>query len=210
MDQTQPSIEPQKENLKEVLEAVLFITGRFMAPEEILPYCHNSLEEIKNALKELKKDYEQRQTVLEIFNENDKWKLGLKRSYNYLTSNLISSTELDRPTQETLAVIAYKQPITQSEVIHIRGNKAYDHVTKLKELDFIISEKFGRTRLIKLTQKFYDYFDIPDNQLKQEFQKIESKIIESLEKEAGKIVNKPVEEIKKEIKQEDIKEHAST
>jgi len=210
MDQTQSSIEPQTENLKGVLEAVLFITGRFMAPEETLPYCHNSLEEIKNALKDLKKDYEQRQTVLEIFHENEKWKLGLKRSYNYLTSNLISSTELDRPTQETLAVIAYKQPITQSEVIHIRGNKAYDHISKLKELDFIVSEKFGRTRLIKLTQKFYDYFDIPDNQLKQEFQKIESKIIESLEKEAGKIVNKPIEEIKKEIKQEDIKEHAST
>ncbi len=184
----QVNVQEQKEDLTRKVEAILFITGRFMLPEEILPYCHNSLEEIKAALEALKKEYEQKQTALEIFNENDKWKLGLKRSYNYLTSNLISEAELDRPTQETLAVIAYKQPMTQSEVIKIRGNKAYDHIQKLKEYEFIISEKFGRTRLLKLTQKFYDYFDIPDTKLKQEFQKIESKVLESLENESKKIL----------------------
>ena len=194
MDQTNAEAKPtiplkeQETDLKLKVEAILFITGRFMLPEEILPYCHNSLEEIKTALETLKQHYSQNQTTLEIFNEAGKWKLGLKRSYNYLTSNLISEAELDHPTQETLAVIAYKQPMTQSEVIKVRGNKAYDHIQKLKEYEFIISEKFGRTRLLKLTQKFYDYFDIPDTKLKQEFQKIESKVLESLENESKKIL----------------------
>ncbi len=188
----------ENQDLKLKVEAVLFITGRFMLPEEFSPYCHNSLEDIKIALTELKKEYDQKQTALEIFNESDKWKLGLKRSYNYLTSSLISDAELDRPSQETLAVIAYKQPMTQSEVIKVRGNKAYDHIQRLKELDFIISEKFGRTRLLKLTQKFYDYFDIPDTKLKQEFQKIETKVLESLEKEAKQIL---AEEPKTEVKE---------
>ena len=185
----QINVQEQEENLVRKVEAILFITGRFMLPEEFLPYCHNiSVQEIKTALEELKKEYDSKQTALEIFNESDKWKLGLKRSFNYLTSTLISDAELDRPTQETLAVIAYKQPMTQSEVIKLRGNKSYDHISKLKELDFIISEKFGRTRLLKLTQKFFDYFDIPDSSLKQEFQKIEGKVLESLEKEAKKIL----------------------
>lgn len=199
----QINAQEQTEDLRLKVEAILFITGRFMLPEEFLPYCHNiSVQEIKTALEELKKYYDSKQAALEIFNENDKWKLGLKRSFNYLTSTLISDAELDHPTQETLAVIAYKQPMTQSEVIKIRGNKSYDHISKLKELDFIVSEKFGRTRLLKLTQKFFDYFDIPDTNLKQEFQKIEGKVLESLEKEAKKILGeentKEASELKKE------------
>ncbi len=198
----QVNVQEQKEDLTRKVEAILFITGRFMLPEEFLPYCHNiSVQDIKTALEELKKEYEQKQTALEIFNENDKWKLGLKRAFNYLTSTLISDAELDRPTQETLAVIAYKQPMTQSEVIKLRGNKSYDHIAKLKELDFITSEKFGRTRLLKLTQKFFDYFDIPDTSLKQEFQKIEGKVLQSLEKEAKKILGEEPKETNSEVKE---------
>lgn len=198
----QVNVQEQKEDLTRKVEAILFITGRFMLLEEFLPYCHNiSVQDIKTALDELKREYEQKQTSLEIFSENDKWKLGLKRAFNYLTSTLISDAELDRPTQETLAVIAYKQPMTQSEVIKLRGNKSYDHIAKLKELDFITSEKFGRTRLLKLTQKFFDYFDIPDTSLKQEFQKIEGKVLQSLEKEAKKILGEEHTETNSEVKE---------
>ena len=54
----------------------------------------------------------------------------------------------------------------ESKVIKIRGNKAYDHIKLLKESELITAEKAGRTRLLKLTQKFYDYFDVADQILK--------------------------------------------
>ena len=65
-----------------------------------------------------------------------------------------------------MAIIAYKQPVFQAEIIKIRGNTAYDHVKMLRENGFITTEKSGRTRLIKLAPKFYDYFDIVEQELK--------------------------------------------
>jgi len=77
-----------------------------------------------------------------------------------VTEKLLTDAELDKPTQETLAIIAYKQPMFQSDVIKIRGNSAYDHIKVLKEHDFVTSEKSGRTRVLKLAPKFFEYFDV--------------------------------------------------
>ena len=59
-------------------------------------------------------------------------------------------------------------------MIKMRGNGAYDHIKKLKELEFVISEKKGRTRLLKLTPKFFDYFDVVEDKLQQKFGEIEN------------------------------------
>ena len=61
---------------------------------------------------------------------------------------------------ETLSVIAWKNPALQSDIIKIRTNKAYKHIGELEEAGFIESIKHGRTKLLKLTKKFYDYFDL--------------------------------------------------
>jgi len=161
-------MEMQEEKNK--VEAILFTTGKFMGLQEISDLCGISpVETVKDLLETLKKDYESKDGSLSIFEENGKYKLSIKRKYNYLTTKLLDVTEMDRPTQETLAVIAYKQPAIQAEVIKIRGNKAYDHIDKLKELGFVTSDKYGRTRLLKLTQKFYDYFDLLEDQIKEKF-----------------------------------------
>ena len=119
------------------------------------------------------KDYNNRDGALNIIEQGSKFKLNIKKSYLYLTEILLSDSELDKPTQETLAVIAYKNPALQSEVIKIRGNGAYDHIKVLKEFDFITTEPMGRTRIIKLTSKFYDYFDIVEDQLRSKMINVE-------------------------------------
>lgn len=170
---------------KNKVEAILYTTGKFMTLQDIAGLCgFDSLEQVRNAIEELKKDYAQNPGALTLFEENGKYKLSIKKQYTHLTTKLVDLTaELDKPTQETLAVIAYKQPCLQSEVIKIRGNKAYDHVTNLRETGFITSEKHGRTRLLKLTQKFFDYFDLVEDQLKAKFEQAQK--IEQKTKEAG-------------------------
>ncbi|MFA5176500.1 MAG: SMC-Scp complex subunit ScpB [Candidatus Nanoarchaeia archaeon] len=149
------------------IESVLFILGRPLSVQEIAGLTGiGSHGLIAQKLLELKDEYTKRQGPLELVNETEKWKLCLKKEYLYLSEKLLSDSELDFPTQETLAVVAYKQPVLQAEIIKIRGNKAYDHIHFLKENNFITSEKSGRTRLLKLTQKFFDYFDVVDNNLK--------------------------------------------
>ncbi len=159
---------------KNKVEAVLFTTGRFVSLEELGKLCGmGSVGYVKDLLDELKKDYEKRDSALEIIEQGDRWKLNIKKEYLYLTENLLTGSELDRPTQETLAVIAYKNPALQSEIVRIRGNTAYDHIKLLKELDFITSEISGRTFILKLTSKFYDYFDIVEDQLRSKLKTTE-------------------------------------
>lgn len=149
------------------VEAVLFTTGKFLTVGEIASMaCIGSVGLVKELLEELKKEYEQKNTSLEIVSDGERWKLNIKKDYLHVTEKLLSDSEMDFPTQETLAIIAYKNPVIQSEVIKIRGNKSYDHIKSLKDSGFLTSEKSGRTRLLKLTPKFFDYFDVIENNIK--------------------------------------------
>ncbi|MDP2906474.1 MAG: SMC-Scp complex subunit ScpB [Nanoarchaeota archaeon] len=205
-------MEMQEEKNK--VEAILFTTGKFMGLQEISDFCGiSTVETVKDLVEDLKKDYESKNGSLAIFEENGKYKLSIKRKYNYLTTKLLDVTEMDKPTQETLAVIAYKQPAIQAEVIKIRGNKAYDHIDKLKELGFVTSDKYGRTRLLKLTQKFFDYFDLLEGNLKEKFSnlaKLEEQTKE-LEKQLGpeqsEEQNLPQQE--ESLTQEEVKDEAA-
>ena len=165
---------------KHKVEAILFTTGRFMGLEEIAKVCEiGSVGYVRDLLEELKKDYEQRDSALILVQQEDMVKLNIKKDYGYLANKLMADSEMDSPTTKTLAVIAYKQPVLQHEIIKIRGNKAYDHIKILKEQNLITTEKQGRSRLIKLTPQFYNYFDTAAEEVKEQFKNI--KIPESLQ-----------------------------
>ena len=135
---------------KNKVEAILFTLGRAVELEELSKLSEIvNIGYLKSLLDELAKDYENKGSSLTIVNDNNKWKLNIKKEYLHLTEKLLSDTELDRPVQETLAIIAYRQPAIQSDVIGIRGNKAYDHIKILNDNGFLMSERFGRTKIIK-------------------------------------------------------------
>ena len=157
---------------KKKIEAILFTTGRFMSIEEISQLCSLSQEQVKQEIELLKKDYSEKDSALHLIEENNKFRLNIKSEYGFLANKLVSSREFDNPTTKTLSIIAYQQPILQSKVIKIRGNKAYDHIKLLKESELITAEKSGRTKLLKLTQKFYDYFDVAESILKEKLTQI--------------------------------------
>jgi len=161
------------DEIKNKIEAVLFTTGRFLTIQEIGDLIGiGSSGVIKEAIEKLKEEYKNKSGSLEIIEDNNKFKLNIKREYLHLTTKLLNETEFDKPTQETLALIAYKQPVLQCEIVKMRGNTSYDHIKKLKELEFITSEKSGRTRLLKTTNKFYDYFDVIKGKLKEKFEEV--------------------------------------
>ena len=162
--------------LKNRIEAVLYATGREMTSDEIAGMAGiGSTGIIKEILLALKAEYALRETGLEIKEEEGKWKLAIKKEHLSVTESLLSNTEMDLPTQKTLAMIAFKNPALQSHIIKARGNKAYDHIQFLKDNEFIISEKSGRTRALKLTQKFYDYFDVVASEFKEKMESIAGK-----------------------------------
>lgn len=181
---------------KQKVEAILFTTGRFMSLEEIAKVCEiGSVGYVKELLEELRKDLEQRDTALTLVQQDEKFKLNIKKDYGYLANKLMSDSELDSPTTKTLAVIAYKQPVLQHEIIKIRGNKAYDHIKILREQHLITTEKQGRSRLIKLTPQFYNYFDTAAEEVKEQFKniKIPEKLKEQPDQQQQQAVQQPAD-----------------
>jgi len=163
------------QDIKNRIEAVLFTVGRFVDLDELSKLTGiASKGSLNEALQSLMNDYKGSNNSLEIVEDNGRFKLNIKKEYLHLTTQLLDQTEFDKPTQETLALIAYKQPVLQSEIIKVRGNTAYEHVAKLKEMEFIESEKSGRTRLLKTTQKFCDYFDVVGGEIKQKLENKEN------------------------------------
>lgn len=147
------------------VEALLFACGRKMSIQEFQGLLGTSSGQvIIDALQALKHEYEQKNSSLMLVEEGDFWKFTTREAYLPLVRKINPNTELSKTMMETLAVIAWKQPILQSEVIRIRTNKAYEHVDELEKMQFLVKEKYGRTYLLKLTQKFYDYFDLEGEQ----------------------------------------------
>ncbi|NQV08757.1 SMC-Scp complex subunit ScpB [Candidatus Woesearchaeota archaeon] len=148
------------EDLKNKIEAVLFSVGKKISAENISRLCRATLEDVLKELKKLQQEYSEKDGALVILDEGEKWSLNVREKHATLTKKIVADTELSKTLMETLAVIAWKQPIRQSELIRIRTNKAYDHIKELDNMGFITSEKHGRTKLLKVTEKFFNYFEI--------------------------------------------------
>ncbi|MGV8086211.1 MAG: SMC-Scp complex subunit ScpB [Candidatus Woesearchaeota archaeon] len=145
---------------KSKVEAILFAVGKYLSEEIIAQLCDIDKRNVKKALEELKKDYDSRNNALMITQEGDGWKINVREKYLSLVRKVVSDTELSKSIMETLAIIAWKTPLYQNEVVKIRGNKCYDHIEELENAGFITKDKKGRSYVIKTTDKFYNYFDI--------------------------------------------------
>ncbi|MBN2421327.1 SMC-Scp complex subunit ScpB [Candidatus Woesearchaeota archaeon] len=154
-------------------EAILFAIGRAVSEQEISELTKESKSDVHEALIKLKQQYMERESPLMIIEEGDSWKLNVHEKYINVVHQITPHTELGRSMLETLAVIAWKQPATQSEIVKIRTTKAYEHIAELEKMGYIAKHKHGRTYLIKVTGKFYDYFDLPgEHAVKEMFKDI--------------------------------------
>jgi len=146
--------------LKNKVEAILYGIGGKVSLDNIAKLCRSSESEVLESLKELQKEYSERETALLIIQDNKDWKLISKEQYSSIIRRIVSEVELPRSIMETLAIIAWKQPVLQSEVIKIRSASAYEHVSQLDKLGFLTKENFGRSYLLKTTDKFANYFEL--------------------------------------------------
>ena len=185
--------EKEKEALRK-LEAVMFVTGRFLTMQELISYSDINPILLKELLEKLSAKFENDESsALQIIRKNDLWKMDVKQEYSDIIHRLATGrSEFTKAEKETLAIIAYKHPIKQSVVIKIRGNKAYDHIKKYVELGLVNKKKVGHTNELTLSEEFYDYFgvgtenegeikDIP----KVDVEELEEKIEEAEKEEDG-------------------------
>lgn len=152
------------EDLK-TLEAVFFVSGRYLSMSELVALSDLNPVLIQGLIGKLQEKYLQNDSAIEFVEKNGKWKMDVRQEYSYIINKLATgSSEFSKAEQETLAIIAFKQPIKQSVIIKIRGNKAYDHVKKFTDLGLIKKKKEGHTHELSLHDDFYDYFDVSDKE----------------------------------------------
>ncbi len=150
---------------KEVVEAILFAVQE-ISEDELSKRTKIDKKRIREILKELKEEYKDR--GIKLRNEGKNWKFVISQEAAKNVKEVVKP-EIPKSVAETLSIIASNRPISQSEVIKIRGNKAYEHIKKLIRMGLVSSERKGRNTILDITQKFFDYFNISEEDLKKIF-----------------------------------------
>ena len=150
---------------KAVIEALLFAMPEATV-DELSKKSGISKSQVNKILNELKEEYKER--GIRLINEGEIWKFTIIQD---AAEKVKLPPEFPKSLVETLAVIAANRPIKQSDIIKIRGNRAYEHIKKLENLGFIQSERHGNTLIIDLTDKFFEYFSISNEELNKIFPK---------------------------------------
>jgi segregation and condensation protein B len=177
--------------LKKQVEAVLFAAGKAVDIVELSRLCSEpDFSRIMLALEELKQEYEEKQGSLMIVRDGDFWKMVPREQFLSIVRKIVTKTELNKTVVETLATVAAKAPVLQSAIIKIRTNKAYDHLAALEEMGYLSREKKGRSKLIKLTPKFFDYFDVPEGKVREKFARVEELEQQITQKEESMALSK--------------------
>jgi len=146
------------------LEAILYLKGKPVSLKEMSELTVEKESTVEQALMELMAGYAQRETALEIEEINNRFSLQLRPGLGELVQNLLP-VDLSVATLRTLATIALKKRLLQSELVDIRGSGAYDHIKELLAQNFIERKRQheGRSYWITLSDKFHRTFSVlPD------------------------------------------------
>ena len=161
--QSEFDLAEEKKNLKKI-EAALFLAARYLSIKELVELTDINPLLLKELLEKLRQLYIERDSSIELINREDLWKMDIKQEYFDMINRLATgSSEFSKAEQETLAVIAYKQPAKQSVIVKIRGNKAYDHIKHFIDVGLVRAKRVGHTLELNLSESFYDYFHLEKN-----------------------------------------------
>ena len=146
------------------IEAILYLKGRPIGLNELSELARAEPQGVQQALLTLSASYAQRDAALEIVEQNGRFGLQLRPALADLVQNMLP-VNLSTATLRTLATIALKKRILQSDLVELRGSGAYDHIKELLAQDFIERRRQseGRSYWITLSEKFHRTFSVlPD------------------------------------------------
>jgi len=155
-----------KDDLKAALEAILFASGEWINREKLVSLLEISLYELDEIIQELIKDYQSSARGIQIYTDGDSIRLGTKPQYAEILYHLlkIPNRRLSTAALETLAVIAYQQPITRAELERIRGVKSEKTLSVLLDKGLIQEaghkDTLGKPVLYTTTQLFLEAFNL--------------------------------------------------
>lgn len=182
----------EQEKIKLIIEALLFASHEPLTKKKLAEVLEGiDKESIREALEELRKEYQEKKN-LEIREVAEGYQIFTRPDYAPWIEKLhrMKPTRLSQPALETLAIIAYNQPITRVEIESVRGVDASGvlHTLLEKNLVKILGRKkvIGRPLLYGITDDFLKYFGLKDISELPSIEEVKEMIPESREEEIYK------------------------
>jgi len=156
--------------LKSALESLLFVSGAPLSADRLAGiFEETAQEQVEEQLRALGREYDDRGSGIMLVEVAGGWQLVTRPEHAASIRKFRSvkiSAKLSRPALETLAIVAYKQPITRSEVEQVRGVNIGGIMRNLMErrLVKIVGKKDvpGRPMMYGTTPEFLQYFGLKD------------------------------------------------
>lgn len=155
----------EKENTNDqmaFIEAALYIAGRPLDIKTLASVLRiRSTQRTRGIIRKLMNHYSKAGMALELLElEDGRFVLQLKPKLVQRVRRLANRPLLTPGPLKTLSFIAYRQPIPQSRVVEVRGKSAYKHIRELERVGLIDAEDMGKTKLLRTTKVFADYFNL--------------------------------------------------
>ncbi|MBO4357294.1 MAG: SMC-Scp complex subunit ScpB [Candidatus Methanomethylophilaceae archaeon] len=150
---------------KGAVEAALYSASDKLSLSEIAEKTGIPVEEVRTAVMDLRREYEERDSAIQIAKIGTEYRMMLRPEYSECTGNF-AKAELSGGVLRTLTTIAYYQPVMQAELLKLRGPRVYDDVHTLVEMDFVSKKRAGNTWELTTTKKFAEYFGIGSTKIK--------------------------------------------
>ncbi len=154
-------------NKESALEALLFVASEPVTVKKLAKGINTDIDTTKMLLNKLKYTYDNEDRGIGIIVIDDKYQMCTNPKYHEYIKSAYSNQErvdLSQASLETLAIIAYKQPITRVEVEHIRGVSVTHTVNKLIDYNLIEEkgrlDQAGKPILFGTTNEFLKFFGI--------------------------------------------------
>ncbi|MFH1474167.1 MAG: SMC-Scp complex subunit ScpB [Candidatus Aenigmatarchaeota archaeon] len=149
-----------EQKLKSVVEAALYMANEPISVKEMAKMFNVEPDSVKVVIDEFKKELESSEHGIYILETPRGYQIRVKPKLDPLVRKLTPYKDLSRGLLRVLALVAYKQPITQSEIVKVIGNRTYEYVKALKERGLVNTVKQGRTKALVPTKEFANYFGL--------------------------------------------------
>lgn len=143
------------------IEAILYLRAQPLSIAAIAECAGCDRQTVEESLIELMDDYAHRNSALEVVETENGYSLQLREAFQDLVQSLIP-IDLGVGSLRTLAVIALKGPIIQTDLVNLRGSGVYQQVQELVERGFVYKRRQsgGRSYSLQVTRQFYQYFQV--------------------------------------------------
>jgi len=174
----------------QVIEGALYVAGKPLDIQTLGSVSKMRTEgKVRDIARSIVERYKQSETSLEVLELQDgRFVMQLKPEYVNAVRKLATRKLLTPGPLKTLSFIALKQPVTQSYVVRVRGKLTYQYVKQLEDLELVSESKLGRTKVLRTTRVFSDYFNLSQDTrlMKRQLERLFKELSPAKDEEKGK------------------------